>query len=298
MSMTCACRGAEALTLLGEDGYPVQATGNLACDEMRGSVLLVEDMPANREVAQAMLAALGIPSTTADNGHMAVQFVRDRDFDLVLMDCQMPVMDGFEATTAIRALPNDRGKIPIVALTANAMHGDERKCLGSGMDDFLAKPFTFAQLEAKLRRWLPCDNSEHGSTAVTLKGNELRETPADDPEIINMQHLATLRDIGAKTGRDLVAELLRRFLASADEHTVQVEIAIRARDAHLLKRIAHALKSNTSNLGAHRLAALYRQLELMGREGRIDEAYALLGDLKCAHDRALRRARELLEEAP
>lgn len=203
-----------------EWGETVQDTEALVSEEMRGSVLLVEDVPANQEVARAMLAALGIRSTTADNGRMAIEFIRVRDFDLVLMDCQMPVMDGLEATAAIRALPNHRGKMPIVALTDNAMHGDERKCLDAGMDGFLAKPLMLAQLEATLCRWLPHKNSGHGSTDVTPSIEELREAPAEDPEIINLGHLATLRHIGAKTGRDLVADLLRRFLATADERTV------------------------------------------------------------------------------
>jgi signal transduction histidine kinase/DNA-binding response OmpR family regulator len=122
--------------------------------ELQGSVLLVEDVSTNRDVAAAMLAALGLRSVSADNGRAAIELAARQDFDLVLMDCQMPIMDGYEATAAIRALPGARAKTPIIALTANAMHGDEEKCLNAGVDGFLAKPFSLAQLHAILSRWL------------------------------------------------------------------------------------------------------------------------------------------------
>jgi CheY-like chemotaxis protein len=108
-----------------------------------------------------MLKKLGLQVTLASDGAQALEQVRAHDFDLVLMDCQMPVMDGYEATAAIRKLPARRGgdRVPIVALTANAMEGDEQKCRDAGMDDFLAKPYTLAALHAVLARWLPQANN-------------------------------------------------------------------------------------------------------------------------------------------
>ena len=123
---------------------------------LRGTVLLVEDNPVNQQVAAAMLDRLGLQTILASHGQAAVELTRERDVDLVLMDCLMPVMDGYDATAAIRRLAGGRGaQLPIIALTANAMQDDRQRCLDAGMDDFLAKPFTLQQLQAQLARWLP-----------------------------------------------------------------------------------------------------------------------------------------------
>ncbi|MFM7505605.1 MAG: response regulator, partial [Rubrivivax sp.] len=121
-----------------------------------GRVLLVEDNPINQVVGGAMLRRLGLEAEVANDGREGVEQVRDGAFDLVLMDCQMPVMDGYQATAAIRALPDPRRAcLPIVALTANVTAGDPERCLAAGMDGFLGKPYTLAALQLTLRRWLP-----------------------------------------------------------------------------------------------------------------------------------------------
>jgi len=210
----------------------------------------------------------------------------------------MPVMDGFEATAAIRTLPEGRGqRLPIIALTANAMQGDEQKCLGAGMNGFLAKPFTLAQLQGLLARWLP-----HTSTAptreVTLRRTDASsETMPPDSEAINMRQLETLREIGSRTGKDLVTGLLHRFLQAADGRMSEIETAISERDGQRLGRAAHALKSSTANLGAEALSGCYRQLEHLGREGRIEEARALLANLRRQHERAVLQIHQILQEA-
>ncbi|MEY3295116.1 MAG: hypothetical protein RLZZ451_1164 [Pseudomonadota bacterium] len=124
--------------------------------QLVGRVLLVEDNPINQMVGGAMLRRLGLEAAVANDGQEGVAQVRDGAFDLVLMDCQMPVMDGYEATAAIRALPDARRAcLPIVALTANVTAGDPERCLAAGMDGFLGKPYTLAALQSTLRRWLP-----------------------------------------------------------------------------------------------------------------------------------------------
>ena len=105
-------------------------------------VLVAEDNPVNRLIALKMLANMGIRAEAVENGLQALEVARTRDLDLVLMDCHMPEMDGFEATRAIRAIPGERGRVAIVAVTAKALHGDREACLSSGMDGYLAKPVT------------------------------------------------------------------------------------------------------------------------------------------------------------
>lgn len=118
------------------------------------SVLLVEDNPVNQRVAQLMLQGLGVGVTTAANGEEALRQIELASFDVILMDCQMPLLDGFEATARIRARIDERAATPIVALTANAMSGDRDRCLRAGMDDYLAKPFSKKSLSETLERCL------------------------------------------------------------------------------------------------------------------------------------------------
>lgn len=116
-------------------------------------VLLAEDNPVNQRMAERMLQRLGHTVQVAPDGAAAVAAVLDGPFDLVLMDCQMPVLDGYEATRAIRDLTGERGRVPVIALTANALSGDREKCLDAGMDDYLPKPFRIEELAAMLARW-------------------------------------------------------------------------------------------------------------------------------------------------
>jgi CheY-like chemotaxis protein len=129
-----------------------QVAESLITDSMAGRVLLVEDNSVNQLVAQGMLASIGCEVSIAANGQIAVDRLAVEDFDLVLMDCQMPVLDGFSATRMIR---NRGQRVPIIALTANAVAGDRERCLAIGMDDYLCKPFTLDALRQVLQRWLP-----------------------------------------------------------------------------------------------------------------------------------------------
>jgi CheY-like chemotaxis protein/HPt (histidine-containing phosphotransfer) domain-containing protein len=269
-----------------------------AATQLRGTVLLVEDNLVNQEVATAMLNKLGVHITLADNGQKALDLVREREFDLILMDCQMPVMDGFESTAAIRRLPNARGeRLPIIALTANAMQGDERRCLAAGMNAFLSKPFTLAQLRAHLIRWLPELNEVRAVEEATPPADEGAGTQPPAAEAINPNVLKTIRALDPSGGMDLVKKILGIFLESTGESVRRLESSILERDGAQLSRAAHALKSCSSNVGAETLSGFYRQLERLGREGHIDRAHALLAQVRREHERAVSRMREIIEDA-
>jgi signal transduction histidine kinase/CheY-like chemotaxis protein len=261
----------------------------LAQGGLRGGVLLVEDHPVNQEVAGAMLRALGLTVTLAVDGRVAVDQVRAHSFDLVLMDCQMPVMDGFEATSIIRALPEPRGSLPIVALTANAMQGDEQRCLSHGMNDFLAKPFTLEQLRTLLARWLPSGPVN----AVTDQSPARAETV----DAINLRALESMRALDPAGGLGVMKRIVTLFLQSADQQLQRVEQAMQAGDMPQLKRTAHALKSGAGNVGAEQLAALYRQLERLAQEQQLAAARELLPSIQHEHQRAVARMREIVQEA-
>jgi signal transduction histidine kinase/CheY-like chemotaxis protein/HPt (histidine-containing phosphotransfer) domain-containing protein len=272
-------------------------TADIAVGSLRGLVLLVEDNPINQGVAKAMLAKLGLQFQVADDGAQAVDLVKQADFDLVLMDCQMPVMDGYEATAAIRALPAGRGAaLPIVALTANAMQGDEQLCRDAGMNGFLAKPYSLASLQATLAGWLQGAPAPAPASALPAAALSVTSVAAGSPAI-KMATIDALRELDEPGSTELVTHLVGSFLKSANDSLARVAAAATVGDAKALAQGAHSLKSSAANLGADALAACYRELEKLGREGRIDEARALIEPTRDEQQRALRELRDLLLEA-
>ena len=268
---------------------------------LQGNVLLVEDNLINQEVSRAMLEKLGLKLQIANNGQEAVARVREYEFDLVLMDCQMPVMDGYEATMAIRMLPDGRGSaLPIVALTANAMQGDRQKCLHAGMDGFLAKPYSLLELRTTLRSWLPeSDEPRSVAAAAPIENAPIADLPGgatalNEATLRSLQALDASGDGGFASG--LVGDLLRAFLGAAPAQWAKVEAAVQAGDAEALRRAAHALKSSTGNLGAERLSAHYRELEAYGSDGAVAAARAALPAVLHEHGRVMQRMQELLGE--
>jgi two-component system, sensor histidine kinase and response regulator len=284
-------------TMLASRGGPEFDTAPMALEPsiapLRGSVLLVEDNPMNQSVARAMLTRLGLRMSLAENGQIAIDLVREREFDLVLMDCQMPVMDGFEATAAIRRLPGGRGRrLPIVALTANAMQGDDARCLDAGMDDFIGKPYSLEQMRKTLLRWLPASD-----TSALLDAAMSTATMALDgaPQTINRDTLDGLRELDPNGGTDLIKEVLRLFLKSTPTVVAQLRAGVVTGDSRAVARAAHTLKSSATNVGAESLANGYRELEKLGRQDRIEEAHGLCDAVVAEHDRAMIALREILE---
>ncbi len=267
--------------------------------KLQGRVLLVEDNPINQGVAKAMLLKLGLRLEVANHGAEAVDWVRSTHFDLVLMDCQMPVMDGFEATGTIRRLPGDQGRyLPIVALTANAMQGDEQACRTAGMDGFLAKPYTLSALHATLAGWLaPADNIAlaEPAPAALLPAEAGREEQAMAPAI-NLRAIETLHELDEPGSTALVDQLVRSFLGSADLHLARIAQALAQSDARLVGQTAHSLKSSAANLGAETLAGLYRELEKCGREDRLADACTIFEQTQHEQQRAVLELRELVHE--
>ena len=267
--------------------------------KLQGRVLLVEDNPINQGVAKAMLVKLGLGFELANHGAEAIDWVRRADFDLVLMDCQMPVMDGFEATAAIRGLPNARGlKLPIVALTANAMQGDEQACRDAGMDGFLAKPYALMALHATLAAWL--QQGQAASQAEPIPTAPLSAGAGQASAVapaINTKAIDTLQELDEPGSMALVTQLVSSFVDSADGHFDRMAGALAQGDAKRLGQTAHSLKSSAFNLGAETLAGLYRELEKCGRENRLADAGAFLEQARHEQQRALLELRELLAEA-
>ena len=264
---------------------------------LKGRVLLVEDNPINQRLAQTMLIKLGLSITLASNGQDAVDQVCEQMFDLVLMDCHMPELDGYEATIAIRQLPLDRyKKLPIIALTANATEGDEQRCRAAGMDDFLSKPYTFKQLQAILARWLPA-----ASQGATFVATAAAIAPTQEPEqfkparpAINAAALDALRELSPERDDALVKQLMRTFIETETLAFLEIEQAIGNGDSAALRQLAHKHKSGSAAVGAESLSACYHQLEAFGSDKEISAACEYMADFRAEHERTLAYAHELL----
>jgi signal transduction histidine kinase/DNA-binding response OmpR family regulator len=284
-------RALTGVLALGPQGSAPQRS-RAALAPLHGCVLLVEDNPINQGVARAMLGKLGLACEVAQHGAEAVDRVRARDFDVVLMDCQMPVMDGFEATCTIRALPQPgrAARLPILAMTANAMHGDEQRCLEAGMDAFIAKPYTLQQLHAALMPWLSA-----GTPAAVANEAPAAAMPSPaEAGAIELSAIDTLRELDEDGSLGLAVQLASSFVSLAQEHLQRLEAALAATDTKVMAQTAHSLKSSSANLGALRLSACYRDLEHCAREGRLDAASALLVSIRREQAVALATLRELL----
>jgi CheY-like chemotaxis protein/HPt (histidine-containing phosphotransfer) domain-containing protein len=224
-------------------------------------ILVVEDNAVNREVAAGMLENLGYGSESATNGLLALEAIAESTYAAVLMDCQMPVMDGLTATQEIRRREaGSGGRLPIIALTANAMAANRERCLAAGMDDFLTKPFTQVQLAAVLGRWAPAAQSPRHERAVLAAGDS---APATAAAVIDT---ATLRNIAALGRPALLASLLDLYLEHSLPLVETIESAIAGGEAQGLAEALHTLKSSSANLGGARLTALLRECEALAQE--------------------------------
>jgi PAS domain S-box-containing protein len=211
-------------------------------------ILLAEDNPVNQQVAVAMLVKRGHQVDVVGNGREAVDAVAARAYDVVLMDIQMPDLDGFAATARIRALPHGRG-LPIVALTAHALSGERERCLAAGMDAYLAKPFKAHELFA------------------VVEDAAARATAAPPVDVAAFR--ATMRAAGAEAAADAV---LATFVATLPDRLAALAGAARDAAPEPIQRAAHALKSAAATVGAARLAALLQEIEAAARDGDVAAA--------------------------
>jgi signal transduction histidine kinase/CheY-like chemotaxis protein/HPt (histidine-containing phosphotransfer) domain-containing protein len=224
-----------------------------------GRVLVAEDNPVNQKVARRILERLGYEADVVDTGEKAVDALRRGSYVAVLMDGQMPSMDGYEATAIIREMEGGGRRTPIIALTASAMKGDREKCLAAGMDDYVSKPVTPEQLDSVLRRWIP------GGDDGTAR------PPADlapsGKETVDWEIVADLLSV---TQPEFLAELLGVFTRETGSALRVLREAARGGDRESLHRIAHRLRGSCATLGARRMMSLCDRLEAL----RLDEMAA------------------------
>jgi len=263
-----------------------------AASAARPRVLVAEDNVVNQRVAVVMLEKLGCVVDVAADGVEAVAALDRRSYAAVLMDCQMPEMDGFEAAAAIRERERAGGRprVAIVALTAHAMRGDRERCLAAGMDDYLAKPIRREELERVLKPWLPAAGPAAARTApapaaaapaVPAAPEGPPAGPAVDDAVID-----GLRALADDSEPHFLASLIQTYLDDAPVRVAAIEQAAARGDAKALEKAAHALKGSSRNLGAPALATLCEEIERAGAAKEIAHAAGAVARLRGELERA------------
>jgi PAS domain S-box-containing protein len=235
----------------------------------KGIVLVAEDNSVNQKIVARMLSKLGYRVEVVGNGREALNAVERRKYSAILMDCQMPEMDGFEATAKIRDRESEtKTHSPIIAMTAHALKGDRERCEGAGMDDYLAKPLKLEDLDTVLSKWLPAAGS--GDSCADLDV----QTPALDEEM-----LTSWRNLTEEGESDFLNEIIDLFLENSPSIIADLRRSLDGKDAETFQKCAHKLKGSSSHVGAKSMASLCETLEGLGRERKLEGAAPWVGKL-------------------
>jgi CheY-like chemotaxis protein len=260
------------LAVLGHGQADVPARPAAAAERPRAAatpavkvrVLIAEDDSVNRLVASEYLEELDCEARVATNGREAIEARAKERFDIVLMDCQMPEVDGFEAARAIRAIEERTGqpRTPIIAVTAHAMPDDHAQCFAAGMDDVITKPFTLAELRAVLGKWVATIEASSDTSAPAAA----EDRPQPDPTVVDIS--STPAAGLPPAARDaFIRKLAQVYLDHGTKDMERLAAAVRSGDATAVAIRAHGLKSSSLKVGAVRLSELCRDLEAVARSG-------------------------------
>jgi len=218
-------------------------------------ILIAEDNEINREVASAMLKNIGIEAEMVEDGKKALELCLEKDFDLVLMDCQMPIMDGLAAAKAIRNSKKVKKQPKIIALTASSSSEERQKCFAAGMDDFLTKPLKKNELIKTLNKYCFTENPlQNLDLAENLRQHSLAE-------FIAPETLKNFFEIESNGEENFTFEMITLFCSNAESGITEIKNALKLKNAELIRRKAHQLKGSSANIGAMKLFELFDNLE-------------------------------------
>jgi len=279
---------------------PVPQQEKLPAGDSR-HILLVDDNPVNLDVSSAMLESLDYLVTTAENGRVALDKLERSRYDLVLLDCQMPEMDGYQVAAHVRereraATAHTAARhIPIIALTAHALEADRTRCLAAGMDDYLSKPCSKKMLQAALLRWLPgCTatrlsrSAESGAVAQKtgpgpLPAGPKKGAPAGPAPVVDQAILNTIRALQREGAPSLLDKVIKRYFDDSPKHLASMRHAIAAEVPDELRMAAHSFKSSSAYLGAQALVELCQKMEAVGRDGACDGSEELMARIEAEY---------------
>ena len=284
--------------VMAKEGATIPTQSKRATESLifSGRVLLAEDNLVNQEVARNMLELLGCQVEIAANGREAVACLSSARYDLVLMDCHMPELDGRAASSEIRKLEGEettRARVPIIALTADVQKGIQDQCMLYGMDGYLSKPFTQEQLAQTLDRWLPRrEGADIGFEAVLEAVAEDEEDP-----VLDQGALDSIRALQQPNAPSVLAKVIGLYLENSPAMIESLQRYLEEGDIAAISETAHSLKSSSANLGARRLAALCKELEKEGKSGIVENIRVLVEQVATEYGFAQSGLQRELDEA-
>jgi two-component system, sensor histidine kinase and response regulator len=251
-----------------------------------GQLLLVEDNPVNQEVALAMLEELGLKADCAWDGEQALEKLAARRYDVVLMDCHMPKLDGYATTRRLRQIEGASGqaRTPVIALTANALSGDAQLCLDAGMDGYLSKPFSVDEIYMTLK---PYGQKSKRSPRAPERTAPASAAPNLTGTTLDERALQQIRSLRQPDGPDLLKKIVDLYISNSRTLIETLRDAIIRSDAPGVVQAAHSLKSSSANVGATALTELCAQLEATAKTGKLGSAWATLDRMVEEHNRVL-----------
>jgi CheY-like chemotaxis protein/HPt (histidine-containing phosphotransfer) domain-containing protein len=285
--------------------YPeAKKPGDVTCDPPRhiprnssritgtaARLLLAEDDVTNQMVTLSLLTKFGYRVDVANNGAEALRMLECDDYALVLMDCMMPIMSGYEATAIIRdqtsAVRNHA--IPVIALTANAFAEDRDSCLTAGMNDYLAKPLEFEHLVELLKKWMPADSAREAENHGTMPGSHVISA-ISSRDVFDVDDFVR-RNLG---DRELSRDVAVIFVNSAPEYIASIRLALTAGNADALRISAHKLKGAAASLVLTHLSDIAAKIESLARDGDLKQAVRLMPDVERRFEQAADALHELL----
>src|SRR5215204_3810807 len=263
----------------GGAGPAPQATPAAEVQVSRGHVLLVEDYPVNQMVAIRMLERSGYRVDAVNNGREAVEALSNIPYGAVLMDIQMPEMDGYEATAEIRRREGSGPRTPIIAMTADAMQGDRESALAAGMDDYIAKPVKHEELEVVLKRWIP-----HPKQEPTAQKSDEASKASKDPAL-DLSVLESRRGPQQDGEPDKLARIVGLFIDDVPLRLKELRQAVERGEAQQVEETAHMLKGGSGYMGAVQMAEICAGIQGLGASGELSRAPELLDELEAEFNR-------------
>jgi CheY-like chemotaxis protein/HPt (histidine-containing phosphotransfer) domain-containing protein len=231
-------------------------------------ILIAEDNPVNQKVALFQLQKLGYIADVVDNGRRALEALARTNYDVVFMDCQMPELDGYEATRDLRAIEGDSRHTWIVAMTANSLEGDREKCLKAGMDDYVSKPVKPENLQSAINRFTGLRAVEQDNQGIGSIG------------VIDHKILAGFREMEVDGEESILGKLIDVFVENTPRVIEDARAALATGMSPRLERAAHTLKGSCSNFGAERMRLVCEELEICAREGNLEDSADLINDVE------------------
>lgn len=252
----------------------------------KARLLVAEDVEVNQKIVSEMITMLGCEVEIASDGEEAVELFKQSNFDLVLMDCQMPEKDGFQATKEIREYEDTTGAIrtPIVALTAGTTRGDEKNCIAAGMDAYMTKPFSIKDLKATLSAHCSVNTDATAVSNGFLRTSEVdTRASLSELKVIDQDALGNIRDIEQQTGNALLPRVFEGYEKQFESVLPELKRHLEAGNSEMAYKSAHAIKSMSANIGASKVKYLAGHIEMLGANSDIDSAKELILELEGAH---------------